>query len=87
MNVLMKRFNKNIHFDEFEVEYKEDETVLELLDRVKIIKDLVVDHSNLEEKIKKTKAWFIDAGKEIQYPEELKSMKSKLIVFYVIYVC
>jgi succinate dehydrogenase/fumarate reductase iron-sulfur protein len=132
MKVLIKRFNGKIYFDEFEVDFKEDETILELLDRIRdykdrsltyrsfcrssicgtcgvkvndksvlacktkvkdvmqndelviepldrmnVIKDLVIDHSNLEEKIKKTNAWFEDRGKETQLPEEFKKYEKQ----------
>ena len=129
MKLKIKRFiNNKTYFEEFNVEFKEDETILELLDkirnkdrsltyrsfcrssicgtcsimvngksvlactakvkdfgdeiiiepvkRVKVIKDLVVDHSFIEEKIKKINGWFvdkIDTQKEnLQTPNELK---------------
>ncbi len=53
-----------------------DELIIEPVDRAKIIKDLVVDHSFIEDKIKKVKGWFVDEINEkeenIQMPDELK---------------
>ena len=131
MKLKIRRFLDNkSYFDEFDVDFKEDETILELLDRVrnrdrsltyrsfcrssicgtcaikvnnktvlackskvidfienneliiepvdkaKVIKDLVVDHSFIEEKIKKVNGWFVDeidtTKENLQTPEELK---------------
>ena len=132
MKLKIKRFLENkSYFDEFEVDLKEDETILELLDRIrnykdrsltyrsfcrssicgtcaikvnnktilackskvkdfvenneliiepvnraKVIKDLVVDYSFIEEKIREVNGWFvdkIDTSKEnLQTPKELK---------------
>jgi len=53
-----------------------NELIIEPVDRVKVIKDLVVDHSFIEEKLKNVKAYFIDEIDEnkenLQTPEELK---------------
>ena len=129
MKLLIKRFDtKKVWFDEFDVEFKEDETILELLDRInkikriayrsfcrssicgtcavmvndksvlacktkvkdviqndeviiepvnrsRVIRDLVVDHSYIEEAIKKNKLWFEDEinlnQENLQTPQEL----------------
>jgi succinate dehydrogenase/fumarate reductase iron-sulfur protein len=52
-----------------------DELIIEPLDRHKVLKDLVVDHSYLEDAFKKNRLWF--EGKEceiecLQTPNELK---------------
>ncbi len=53
-----------------------NELVIEPVDRSKVIKDLVVEHSFIEENIKKVKSWFIDEINEkqenLQTPDELK---------------
>ncbi len=53
-----------------------NELVIEPVDRSKVIKDLVVDHSFIEENLKKVKSWFvdeIDSEKEnLQTPKEVK---------------
>ena len=53
-----------------------DELIIEPVDKVKVIKDLVVDNSFLEEKIKKVNGWFVDkidvTKESLQTPEELK---------------
>ncbi|GAB6045148.1 succinate dehydrogenase/fumarate reductase iron-sulfur subunit [Caminibacter profundus] len=53
-----------------------DEIIIEPVDRSKVIRDLVVDHSYIEEMIKKNKLWFvdeIDTSKEnLQKPEDFK---------------
>ncbi len=53
-----------------------DELVIEPVDKAKVIKDLVVDNSFLEEKIKKVNGWFVDeidvTKENLQTPEELK---------------
>ena len=53
-----------------------DELILEPVDKVKVIKDLVVDHSFLEERIRKVNGWFVDeidtTKENLQTPEELK---------------
>jgi len=53
-----------------------DELIIEPVSRAKVIKDLVVDNSFIEEKIKKVNGWFIDEIDEnqenFQTPEELK---------------
>ena len=130
MKLKIKRFlNNNSYFDEYDIDFKDDETILELLDRVrdkdrsltyrsfcrssicgtcairvngktilackskvkdliendelviepvkaKVIKDLVVDHSFIEEKIKKVKGYFVDeidvTKENLQTPDELK---------------
>jgi len=127
MKLKIKRFlNNNSFYQEYNIEYKEDETVLELLDRIrnndrtltyrsfcrssicgtcalkvngktvlackskvkdfkeniiiepvnraKVIKDLVVEHSFIEEALKKVNGWFVDEtdAQNIQTPEELK---------------
>jgi succinate dehydrogenase / fumarate reductase iron-sulfur subunit/fumarate reductase iron-sulfur subunit len=132
MKVNIKRYlNGRVWFDNFETEYKEDETVLELLDRIKnidrsvtyrsfcrssicgtctvkvndrtvlacktkvkdflehdeiiiepadrmkVIKDLVTDHSLIEESIKRTKAWFEPGESQIQLPNEHKKIEKQ----------
>ena len=53
-----------------------NELIIEPVDRAKVIKDLVVDHSFIEEKIKKINGWFVDeidtTKENLQTPEELK---------------
>jgi len=53
-----------------------DEIIIEPVDRVKVIKDLVVDHSFIEKKLKKVHSWFVDEIDEtkenLQTPDELK---------------
>ena len=55
---------------------KNDELVIEPVSRAKVIKDLVVDNSFIEEKIKKVNGWFVDeidvTKENLQTPEELK---------------
>ena len=132
MKVLIKRFlNKKTYFDEFEIDFKEDETILEVLDKIRdykdrslsyrsfcrssicgtcavkvndktvlacktkakdliqnneliiepvdrsiVIKDLVVDNSYIEDRLKKVKSYFVDEIDEtkenLQTPDELK---------------
>jgi len=53
-----------------------NELIIEPVNRVKVIKDLVVDNSFIEEKIKKVNGWFVDIIDEtkenLQTPDELK---------------
>ncbi|WP_456480451.1 succinate dehydrogenase/fumarate reductase iron-sulfur subunit [Nautilia sp.] len=53
-----------------------DEIIIEPVDRSKIIKDLVVDHSYIEKAIKKNKLWFegeIKSAREsLQFPQEFQ---------------
>ena len=53
-----------------------DELIIEPVSRAKVIKDLVVDNSFIEEKIKKVNGYFVDEIDEtkenIQIPDELK---------------
>jgi len=53
-----------------------NELIIEAVDRSRVIKDLVVDNSYIEAKLKKVKAWFVDeideAKENLQTPEELK---------------
>ena len=53
-----------------------DEIVIEPVDRSKVIKDLAVDHSFIEQNLKKVKSWFVDEIDEekenLQTPDELK---------------
>jgi len=131
MKVLIKRFlNKKTYFDEFEIDFKEDETILEVLDKIRdykdrslsyrsfcrssicgtcavkvndktvlacktkakdliqnneliiepvdrsiVIKDLVVDNSYIEDRLKKVKSYFVDEIDEtkenLQTPEKI----------------
>jgi succinate dehydrogenase/fumarate reductase iron-sulfur protein len=52
-----------------------DELIIEPVDRSRVIRDLVVDHSYIEEALKKNKLWFVDEIDEkeenLQTPEEL----------------
>ncbi|GAB6073764.1 succinate dehydrogenase/fumarate reductase iron-sulfur subunit [Nautilia lithotrophica] len=54
-----------------------DEIIIEPVDRLKVIKDLVVDHKGIEDKIKKTKSWFEPSGIDTQKPEELKKIEKQ----------
>jgi len=54
-----------------------NEIIIEPIDRVDVIKDLVVDHSSIEENIKKTKAWFEPKGIDIQTPEEYTKIQKQ----------
>ena len=53
-----------------------DELVIEPVNRARVIKDLVVDNSFIEEKIRKVNGWFVDkidvTKENLQTPEELK---------------
>jgi len=53
-----------------------DELIIEPVDRSRVIKDLVVDNSYIEDRLKKVRAYFIDEIDEIkenlQTPDELK---------------
>ena len=53
-----------------------NELVIEPVNKTKVIKDLVVDHSFIEEKIRKVNGWFVDeidvTQENLQTPEELK---------------
>jgi len=53
-----------------------NEIVIEPVDRSKVIKDLVIDHSFIEENLKKVKSWFVDKidreKENLQTPDELK---------------
>ena len=55
---------------------KDNELIIEPVNRAKVIKDLVVDNSFIEEKIKKVNGWFIDEinnkQENLQTPKELK---------------
>jgi len=54
-----------------------NEIIIEPIDRVKVIKDLVVDHSDIENKIKQTKAWFEPSDNYLQKPEEIKKIEKQ----------
>jgi len=54
-----------------------DEIVIEPIDRVKVIRDLVVDQSIIEDKIKKTKSYFEASEKLDQTPDELKKIEKQ----------
>ena len=58
------------------------ELIIEPLNNVEVIKDLVVDHSEIEKSISKLKNWFIDEINEekenLQTPEELKKIEKQL---------
>ena len=53
-----------------------NELVIEPVDKAKIIKDLVVEHSFIEEKIREVNGWFVDkidtTKENLQTPKELK---------------
>ena len=53
-----------------------DEIIVEPVDRSRVIRDLVVDHSYIEKSIKDNKLWFVDeidtTKENLQTPEELK---------------
>jgi len=51
-----------------------NELIIEPVNRAKVIKDLVVDNSFIEEKIKKVNGWFVDIidAQNLQTPDELK---------------
>jgi len=53
-----------------------NELIIEPVDRSRVIKDLVVDNSYIEERLKKVKTWFVDEINEteenLQTPDELK---------------
>jgi len=55
---------------------KDNELIIEPVNRAKVIKDLVVDNSFIEEKIKKVNGWFIgeinNKQENLQTPKELK---------------
>jgi len=55
---------------------KNNELIIEPVNRAKVIKDLVVDNSFIEEKIKKVNGWFIgeinNKQENLQTPKELK---------------
>jgi len=53
-----------------------DEIIIEPIDRLPVIKDLVVDHSNIEKNIKRVNAWF-KPGKNEQLPQELKKYEKQ----------
>ena len=54
-----------------------DELVIQPLDRVKVIKDLVVDNDIIEDRLKKNKTWFEFNGNYLQKPEDLKKIEKQ----------
>ncbi len=61
---------------------KNDEIVIEPLSRVNVIRDLVVDHSHIENSIKDLKNWFVDEVNEemenLQTPAEFKKIEKQI---------
>jgi succinate dehydrogenase/fumarate reductase iron-sulfur protein len=58
-----------------------DEIIIEAVDRSKIIRDLVVDHSFIEKELKRVKAYFVDEIRDdmenLQTPEEFRKIEKQ----------
>ena len=54
-----------------------DELIIEPLDRVKLIKDLVVDNDIIEDRLKKNKTWFEFNGNYLQKPQDLQKIEKQ----------
>ena len=54
-----------------------NELIIEPLDRVKVIRDLVVDNDIIEDRLKKNKTWFDFNGNYLQKPEDLQKIEKQ----------